>query len=439
VSRRAEAGPERGRVGGDRAGRPGRVRSRGALRGWQIGLLLGTAAGAAVTVLGRRAERSAREGLVDWATVERLAAARLRSAPGRLSAAELAAAEPAYAEAMGRVVPALEAHLGVPLPGVVSRMAVVDRAGWVAANLATFETLFGRIEQDVLRQLLPPGVGLAKASLVVADRWLTTGQLGLLLGFLGQRVLGQYDIALLAAESTPGQLLFVEENIRRTAAGLGVPLADFRTWVALHETTHAFEFEAHPWLRPWLASRLERQLDLFGSVTVSRPREAARGIGRAIRGAGQGHWLERLMSPAERTLFRETQAVMSLLEGYADHVMDAVGHELLPGAAAISARFHARRARRSAVERAIFRLTGMDLKLEQYAKGARFVEAVEAAGGHAALERLWEGPDSLPREDEIDEPERWLRRMAAPAGDGERAPAPGGVPGAGGAGPAAGY
>jgi len=388
---------------------------RRALRGWQLGLLLGSVAGAAVTVLGRRAEQSAREGLVDWAAVERVAVARLRSAPGTLTAAELAAAEPAYAEALGRVVPALEAYLDTALPGIVERLAGVDRAGWVAANRTTFAALFGRVEKEVLPALLPPGAGLAKASLFLANRWVTTGQIGLLLGFLGRRVLGQYDLALLAAESTPGQLLFVEENVRQTAGVLRLPVDDFRTWVALHEATHAFEFEAHPWLRPWLAARLERQLDLFASASASLPREAVRGFGRALRGAGRGHWLERLMSPEERHLFRETQAVMSLLEGYADHVMDSVGRELLPEAETISARFHARRARRTRLERAVLRLTGMDLKLEQYARGARFVAAVEAAGGSTALRRLWEGPEGLPRDDEIDEPGRWLRRVVGVA------------------------
>ena len=91
--------------------------------------------------------------------------------------------------------------------------------------------------------------------MALANRWVTTRQLGFLLGFMGQRVLGQYDLALLSAEATPGRLLFVEENIRQTAERLDVPLGPFRTWIALHETTHAFEFEAHPWLRPYLADR----------------------------------------------------------------------------------------------------------------------------------------------------------------------------------------
>src|SRR4029079_5534424 len=116
----------------------------------------------------------------------------------------------------------------------------------------------GRRERELLAELMRPGAGLAKAQMAPATRWVTTRQLGFLLGFMGSKVLGQYDLALLTAEATPGKLLFVEEHIRQTAAVLGVPLDPFRTWIALHETTHAFEFEAHPWLRPYLAERLER-------------------------------------------------------------------------------------------------------------------------------------------------------------------------------------
>ena len=120
--------------------------------------------------------------------------------------------------------------------------------------------------------------------MALANRWVTTRQLGFLLGFMGSKVLGQYDLALLTAEATPGKLLFVEENIRATATALDVPLEPFRTWIALHETTHAFEFEAHPWLRPYLADRLERQLRLFGREASGLGREALRSLGRAIRG-----------------------------------------------------------------------------------------------------------------------------------------------------------
>jgi coenzyme F420 biosynthesis associated uncharacterized protein len=387
-------------------------------RVWQAGFLVGSAIGAAATVLGRRAERVAREGLVDWPAAERFAVQRLKGAPGALTSEELRASEPAYAAAMERIVPRLIQALGTDLPGVVERSAVVDRAGWVHANIATFASLIGQLEHELLDQVMPTGGGLAKATMALANRWVTTRQLGFLLGFMGSKVLGQYDLALLTAEATPGKLLFVEENIRQTAAVLDVPLDPFRTWIALHETTHAFEFEAHPWLRPYLAERLERQLSLFGREARGLGREALRGLGRAIRGDGDGaeHWIERLMSDEQRRLFRETQAVMSLLEGFSDYIMDEVGRDLVPDVERISAKFHERRnARRTPFERAVMRLTGMDVKLEQYRKGEAFVAAIAAGGGPAALNRLWAGPEMMPLHGEIDDPALWLARTASVA------------------------
>ena len=379
---------------------------------WQAGFLVGSALGAAATVAGRRAERVARHGLVDWPEVERVAVASLRRAPGALTPAELQAAEADYAEAMARIVPRLSQELGAELPGVIRRAAVVDRAGWVAANVTTFAELIGRIEGDLLDQVVPVGGGLGSAFMALANRFVTTRQLGFLLGFMGARVLGQYDQALLSVEARDGRLLFVEENIRATAANLGVPLGPFRTWIALHETTHAFEFEAHPWLRPWLADRLERQLGTFSRNASTLGRDAIRGIGRALRGTTPGeHWIERLMGPEQLQLFRETQAVMSLLEGFSDYVMDEVGRDLVPDVERISSLFHQRRASRSAFERAILRLTGMDLKMEQYRKGELFVRAIVDQRGRAALDRLWDGPESLPRHGEIDNPEWWIARV----------------------------
>jgi coenzyme F420 biosynthesis associated uncharacterized protein len=284
----------------------------------------------------------------------------------------------------------------------------------VRANTTAFAALIGRLEDGLLEQMLPPGAGITKATMTYANRWVTTRQLGLLLGFMGQRVQGQYDLALLTAETTPGRLLFVEENIRQTAKTMDVPLGPFRTWIALHETTHAFEFEAHPWLRPYLAERLERQLSLFSADATTLGRDAMRAIGATLRGEGRQddqHWMERLMSDEQRRLFRETQAVMALLEGFGDHVMDTVGKSLVPGVERISARFHGRREQRTPFERAMLRITGMDLKMEQYRKGELFVAEIERLAGAAALRRLWDGPDVLPTPEEIDRPVDWVRRM----------------------------
>ena len=373
---------------------------------------MGAALGAVVTVAGRRMERSARRGLIDWRVVERVAVDRVRNAQGSLTPAELRSAEPVYAEAMTRIVPALEAALETDLPGIVERSGVVDREGWVRANVSTFAQLLGQIEGDLLQQILPPGSGIVKSSMAIANRAVTTRQFGYLLGFLGQRVLGQYDLALLSAESTPGRLLFVEENIRHTASALDVPLNPFRTWIALHETTHAFEFEAHPWLRPYLAGRLERHLTSLSAGVSVLGRDALTRLGRSLRGETAGeHWTEGLMTDGQRRESREIQAVMSLLEGFGDYVMDEVGRDLVPGVERISERFHARRGQRTGFERAMMRVTGLDLKMEQYRRGEAFVAAVARARGAEALRTLWRGPETLPLPDEIDLPSRWLARV----------------------------
>lgn len=403
----AGTGREAGRRGvGDRAG-------RGAWndRIWQVGFLVGSVLGAAATVAGRRAERSARRGLVDWSAVERVAVARLERAPGRLAPAELAAAEAHYVAAVERVAPALAERLGAELPDVVTRVSVVDRPDWVRANIVAFRSLMARVEGPLLEQLLPPGAGLPKATLALLNRWLTTRQLGFLLGFLGQRVLGQYDLALLSAEAAPGRLLFVEENVRLTAAALGVPLDAFRLWIVLHETTHAFEFEAHPWLRPYLAERLEAQLVAFSREAPSLGRDALRALGRSLRGEADGSWLERLMNAEQRRRFREVQAAMSVLEGFSDWVMEDLGPRLVPGGESISRRLFERRAQRTPFERAILRLTGLDLKLEQYRAGEQFVATIVERAGPIAVERLWSGPASLPSLEEIEQPGRWLARV----------------------------
>jgi coenzyme F420 biosynthesis associated uncharacterized protein len=350
---------------------------------------------------------------------ERVAAGRVRRAPGTLDPLELRRAEPIYAAAMLDIVPALSRALDTELPGIVERSGVVDRETWVHANVATFAGLMGKVEAGLLDQVIPPGAGLIKATMAIANRTITTRQVGYLLGFLGQRVLGQYDLAMLSAESTPGRLLFVDENIRRAATTLDVPLNPFRTWIALHETTHAFEFEAHPWLRPYLAEQLERQLASLSSSASDLSRDALGRLGRTLRGAGSGeHWIEGLMSDEQRREFREIQAVMSLLEGFGDYMMDEVGRDLVPEVEMISARFHARREQRTAFERAMMRITGMDLKMEQYRKGEEFVAAIARTGGAAALRTLWLGPQTLPSPEEIDQPSLWLARVMPVSGSG---------------------
>jgi coenzyme F420 biosynthesis associated uncharacterized protein len=380
-------------------------------RALQVGIAVG--AGYLWRRMSDRASRGGDQGLVDWKRVEEIAAQRFRAAPGALSKHELASAAPAYEAAMSRIVPLLEERLGAPLPGVVERHAVVDRAGWARANMVMFRELVGHLEEMVLAPDRPRGAGASVAAF--ANRFVATRQIGFVLGYLGTRVLGQYDVALLSAESTPGRLLFVDENVRQTATQLGIPLDEFRVWIALHETTHAFELEAHPWLRPYLKERLERQIALFLEEARSLQSRGLRHLAERWRSAAAEGGFTGFMSAEQRGLFRETQLVMSLLEGFSDWVMDEVGGKVLTDVPGMRAQFETRRTqKRRAVDRLVARLTGLDLKLDQYKRGERFVSGVASAGGDRAIAHLWDGPQALPTDAEMDDPAAWVRRVVPP-------------------------
>ncbi|MFN8620470.1 MAG: zinc-dependent metalloprotease [Chloroflexota bacterium] len=232
-----------------------------------------------------------------------------------------------------------------PLPGVVERHDVVDRAEWARANLGTFRALVGYLGGHPAPDRNRNGVGAAVTA-VSANRFVTTRQLGFLLGFLGTRVLGQYDIALLSAEEAPGRLLFVEENIRATAHTSACPSTSSAPWIALHEATHAFEIEAHPWSGSHIRERLERQIALF--LDEARALRAGACGHRAALEGGRERGLDAgFMGPEQRGLMRETCAlVMSLLEGFSDWPYGRRGRGSCP-TSSVSARSSKRGAARA--------------------------------------------------------------------------------------------
>jgi coenzyme F420 biosynthesis associated uncharacterized protein len=371
-----------------------------------VGIVVGGLLAMGATVAQRELLRRAGTTLIDWRSVRSIALRRLGTDGAPIPVADREAAEAFYREALRRIEPEVQAEVGRPLPEALETPAVIDRSDWVDLNLATFRTLFARVEAIIAaNDSAPPTTGRALARIL--NRTLSNQQLGFLLSFLARKVLGQYDISLLAAGPVPrGRLHFVEPNIKAAAASLRVPLDEFRTFIALHEATHAFEFEAHPWLREHFAMSVATALEELANDSG--------GLGRRLRDAlagGGGHWLERLMSERQRTTFQRTQAMMSLLEGYSNHVMNAAGEQILPGFHQLHDRFERRNERRGAIERALMRITGLDLKMEQYAAGERFVDAVLATRGPAFFAQVWEGPERLPSLDEIREPERWVARM----------------------------
>lgn len=366
------------------------------------GIVVGGLVMATVAVAGRHLERRAGNHLLDWEAIRQIAQRRVGTRTGRLSPADQAVSEAFYARAADQVAPLIAAEIGAILPRPLEPPAVIDRLAWVDLNLGTFRHLVGRLETELARPA-PRGAGPALARIV--NRSLGNHQLGWLLAFLAHKVLGQYDVSLLATQTpTQGRLYFVESNVMGTADALGIPRDAFRTFIAIHEVTHAYEFEAHPWLRAHFAGLVDETLTLL--ATESGGLWSRLGQARA----GRGHWMERLMTPAQREAFGRTQALMSLLEGASNHVMRAVGARILPGFEELHQRFEGRHRRRGPFEQAVLRLTGLDLKLEQYAEGERFVAAVMAAGGRAAFTRVWRGPDWLPSLAEIRAPDRWLAR-----------------------------
>ena len=371
-----------------------------------MGILVGGLIAAGLTVAQRELMRRAGTRLLDWQEVRAIAARRLGAAAAPFPAEQRAEAEAFYRDALLRIEPIVAAEIGAELPHALEVPAVVDRMEWIDLNLATFEHLFSRVEHLIEAAQSgadTPGRALSR----IVNRKIGNQQLGFLLSFLARKVLGQYDISLLAANPEPrGRLAFVEGNIAATAQTMGVPLDEFRTFIALHEATHAFEFEAYPWLRTHFATNVAEAIEAFATDSGSLPERL-----RQAFGGGEGHWLERMMSPTQLEGFRRTQALMSLLEGYSNHVMHAAGEQILPGFARLHDQFERRGARRGAIERAIMRITGLDLKMEQYAAGERFVDSVIDQRGRAFMNRVWEGPEMLPTLDEIRAPQAWIARI----------------------------
>jgi coenzyme F420 biosynthesis associated uncharacterized protein len=302
------------------------------------------------------------------------------------------------------------------LPLTVERTFVFDRVDWVNANLDAFRALFAPLEE-----LHANKDGRASVVSVLwggVNRTVVSAEIGLLLGYLARRVLGQYDMALLGREPvSSGKLYYVEPNIRNVERLLSLPKDEFRMWLALHETTHAFEFEAHPWVRQHFNGLLGQYMEFLKQDAD----QLKRGLGGLKvyaerlrnRRAGEESWIEALMTPEQRALFQQMQALMCVIEGYSNHVMNAVGRDLLPSYDRIAKRFEARQRQRGMGEQLFARLTGLDMKLEQYRLGEAFIDQIVRERGREALDRLWSGPEALPTMAEIRDPSRWLARWDA--------------------------
>jgi coenzyme F420 biosynthesis associated uncharacterized protein len=277
----------------------------------------------------------------------------------------------------------------------------VDRDAWIEANLRSLGGVLDPVSDRLGSRLGPLG-GAAGALLGL--------EAGAISGFLGGRVLGQYDFPPLDP-SAPARLLFVAPNLGHAANTLEADPDQLLRWVALHETTHALQFAGVPWLREHLAGligELLGALDVNPSGLLRLPDVSdLRALLDRVREEGLAFVA---VGEERRGQLESAQAFMALLEGYAEHVMDAVGASLLTDLEAMRAAMDRRRQERSGLLRVLEKLIGMDLKLRQYELGKAFCDAVVARGGISALNRAWAGPETLPTLAEFDDPAGWLAR-----------------------------
>lgn len=343
--------------------------------------------------------------MIDWNLASQIAqfvAGKPESTPLGERLAEASAESERLVVAYTRLKP------DAPLPPAEA----VARPEWIQANLDSMQGLL-----DPVTDRLAEGLGVLRGPFQAGVGYLLAAEVGVVVGYLSQRVLGQYEVVLLDPDAK-ARLLFVEPNIADAAKSMGSEPDEFLRWVALHETTHAVQFGGVPWLRDHLAGLVNEMTE---SLTVSiDPAKLARlpstddlrGLVDAVR---RGDLIGFATTPEQRELLDRVQATMAVVEGHAEHVMDAVGKEVIPGLDGLRDAMERRRDRQPALGRLIARLIGLEMKMQQYRLGKAFCDGVVERGGIDALNRVWSSPAALPSLAELEDPAGWMRRTAPAA------------------------
>ncbi len=340
--------------------------------------------------------------MVDWDFAVTLGAKLAGDGPD-IAPDAAAAAVAELREGAERSSPLVREFTGLVADERTAPVLVVDRRGWVQANADGFATIIGPLAEKLSSRKGPPsGLSLAVGSRV------TGAEVGLLLGFLGTKVLGQFDPFF----APTGRLLLVAPNIVHVERELDVDPHDFRLWVCLHEETHRVQFTAVPWMRDHLFSEMNTLLESFepNDVLGDGLRRASEAI-RGGAGAGTGNLVEMMSTPEQRAIMDRVTGVMSLLEGHADVVMDGVGPSVIATVDQIRAKFTKRRQGVGTLDRMLRRLLGLDAKMAQYRDGAIFVRGVVDKVGMAEFNAVWAEPANLPDKSEISDPDAWVARV----------------------------
>ncbi len=363
---------------------------------------------------------------IDWGMAQRVGELIAGSPP--FGSVRSASVEPLAREFAGRV----GSYSGLETPGELPALELVDRPGWIAANLKTMRPMLAPLTEP-----MSAGKGPFAGPLRAASGLLLGVQVGALAGMLSQRVLGQYDLALLDSSVRP-RLLLLAPNLAQAARNLGVDHDELVLWVSIHEITHAVQFAGAPWLRGYLGGMLEELIDGLQMTISGQPADGDRDanddnghrdgwkarlpkvdgwpasvpeLREMVERARRGELLRLTLGEDRWALVERMQAAMSLVEGHAEHTMDAVGAEVLPSLPRLRTALNRRRESRGLPWRVLERLLGLELKMRQYKLGRDFCDAVVDAGGSRALALAWSGPETLPSPAELEDPATWIARV----------------------------
>src|SRR4051794_14316416 len=347
-------------------------------------------------------------GAVDWELAQRVAV-RVAGREPFSESYHYDSLEPDFAELTAQAEALVTAETGLVSLAGPARARVTNRAGWIGANVASFQ----RLLRPIIDKL---GPRLDANPLSPLAQKFAGAEVGMMLGWMSTRVLGQYDLLIIEEESPLDQDLvyYVGPNVLALEKQFAFPPREFRLWLALHEVTHRAQFTGVEWMRPHFLGLVEQTLD---SVDPD-PKRFAEALGRVADAFRHGEnpladgGLVALVASAEqRQVLDQVSGLMSLLEGHGDVTMDRAGHGMVPGADRFARVLRQRRQNASGPAKLLQQLVGLEAKLNQYAQGERFIEEVEAVGGPELLARAWERPENLPTLVEIREPSAWIARL----------------------------
>ena len=345
--------------------------------------------------------------MIDWIIAERIASFVAGEGDAELPTVDLA---PLAVESEQRVVAYTGLVPAQPLPAPEG----VGRREWITSNIASMRALL-----DPVLSRAGANLGPLRPAVEIGVGLMLSGEVGVVLGYLAQRVLGQYELVLLdeAVKDRPPRLLFVLPNLGQAVRSFDADEGEFMMWVTLHEVTHAVQFAGVPWLHAHVAGLVQKLL-ASAEVRIDAPRklripsrEEVRELVGALR---DGDLISIVTTSAERETLDQVQAVMAVIEGHAEHVMDAVAPDLVPSLARLRAAIDRRRRSQTGLSRLVARLLGLDLKLRQYEQGKQFCDAVVEQAGVAALHHVFSSPEALPTLAELADPHAWLERTSEP-------------------------